>query len=242
MWRTDAGHSHLVRISDFSFIPEIFSVKLVLLKPLLTLWHWYWLTDGQRDRKPDRHAGRTGNSGGGLGRRVQMGTNLVSQSLKGLGEEGKEAMVVGMRGSDCLCLPSCYWMCKILWLSHTTGGTHCTTLLFVRNFHCRKFHCHYRLWLSSPFTDSPGDQAFIYSGFSNIKQLVQVHPCIPDCLGDRPNILLPLRFIAMTVDSDSLNSHCRSVLPSLRIACHTDKVTLSHTFAVQLQWFWTCLL
>lgn len=80
------------------------------------------------------------------------------------------------------------------------------------------FIVHYRLWLSSPFNDSPGEQAFISSGFSNAKQLVQVLPRIPDCLGDRPNIFLPLRFIAfsfiaMTVDIDPLNSHCRSVLP-----------------------------
>ena len=51
------------------------------------------------------------------------------------------------------------------------------------------FNVHHRLWLSSPFTDPPGEQAFIFSILNNLEQLVQHPTRIPDRLGESPNIL-----------------------------------------------------
>ncbi|KAK3884497.1 hypothetical protein Pcinc_011235 [Petrolisthes cinctipes] len=51
------------------------------------------------------------------------------------------------------------------------------------------FNIHHRLWLSSPFTDPPGEQAFIFSILNDLEQLIQYPTRIPDRLGDQPNIL-----------------------------------------------------
>ncbi|MPC82378.1 hypothetical protein E2C01_077042 [Portunus trituberculatus] len=46
-----------------------------------------------------------------------------------------------------------------------------------------------QLWLSSPFTDHPGELAFNFGILHDLEQMMQ-HPIhIPDCLGDTPNIL-----------------------------------------------------
>ena len=51
------------------------------------------------------------------------------------------------------------------------------------------FNVHHHLWLSSSFTDLPGEQAFNFSILNDLEQLVQHPTHIPDRLGDRPNIL-----------------------------------------------------
>ncbi|MPC41161.1 hypothetical protein E2C01_034746 [Portunus trituberculatus] len=45
------------------------------------------------------------------------------------------------------------------------------------------------LWLSSPFTDNPGELAFNFVILYDLEQLVQHPTRIPDSLGDTPNIL-----------------------------------------------------
>ncbi|MCP3678980.1 MAG: hypothetical protein GY782_01260, partial [Gammaproteobacteria bacterium] len=51
------------------------------------------------------------------------------------------------------------------------------------------FNVHHQLWLSSSFTDHPGEQAFNFSLLHDLEQLVQHPTRIPDRLGDQPNIL-----------------------------------------------------
>ena len=51
------------------------------------------------------------------------------------------------------------------------------------------FNVHHQLWLSSNFTDSPGEHAFDFSLSNDLEQLVQHPTRIPDRLGDTPNIL-----------------------------------------------------
>ncbi|MPC41751.1 hypothetical protein E2C01_035355 [Portunus trituberculatus] len=45
------------------------------------------------------------------------------------------------------------------------------------------------LWLSSPFTDHPGELAIDFAILHDLEQLVQHFTRIPDRLGDMPNIL-----------------------------------------------------
>ncbi|MPC60941.1 hypothetical protein E2C01_055002 [Portunus trituberculatus] len=51
------------------------------------------------------------------------------------------------------------------------------------------FNVHHQFWLSSPFTDHPSGLAFNFVILHDLEQLVQHPTCIPDCLGDTPNIL-----------------------------------------------------
>ncbi|MPC44391.1 hypothetical protein E2C01_038064 [Portunus trituberculatus] len=51
------------------------------------------------------------------------------------------------------------------------------------------FNVHHQLWLSSPFTDHPGELAFNFAILHDLEQLVQHPTRVPDCLGDTPNIL-----------------------------------------------------
>ncbi|MPC81381.1 hypothetical protein E2C01_075994 [Portunus trituberculatus] len=48
---------------------------------------------------------------------------------------------------------------------------------------------HHQLWLSSHFTDHPGELAFNFAILLDLEQLVQHPTRIPDRLGDTPNIL-----------------------------------------------------
>ena len=51
------------------------------------------------------------------------------------------------------------------------------------------FNVHHQLWLSSPFTDHPGELAYYFAILHDLEQLVQNPTRIPDRLGDTPNIL-----------------------------------------------------
>ena len=51
------------------------------------------------------------------------------------------------------------------------------------------FNVHHQLWLSSSFTDHPGEQAFNFATLNDLDQLVKHPTRIPDRLGDTPNIL-----------------------------------------------------
>ena len=51
------------------------------------------------------------------------------------------------------------------------------------------FNVHHQLWLSSSFTDQPGEQAYNFAILNDLEQLVQHPTRIPDRLGDTPNIL-----------------------------------------------------
>ncbi|MPC33157.1 hypothetical protein E2C01_026501 [Portunus trituberculatus] len=51
------------------------------------------------------------------------------------------------------------------------------------------FNAHHQLWLSSPFTDLPGELDFNFAILHDIEQLVQHPTRIPDRRGDTPNIL-----------------------------------------------------
>ena len=51
------------------------------------------------------------------------------------------------------------------------------------------FNVHHQLWLSSYFTDQPGEQTFNFIIPYDLDQLVQFSTRIPDRLGDTPNIL-----------------------------------------------------
>ena len=51
------------------------------------------------------------------------------------------------------------------------------------------FNVHHQLWLSSSFTDQPGEQAFNFAILHDLEQLVQHPTRIPDRPGDTPNIL-----------------------------------------------------
>ncbi|MPC28249.1 hypothetical protein E2C01_021447 [Portunus trituberculatus] len=52
-----------------------------------------------------------------------------------------------------------------------------------------QFNVHHQLWLSSPFTDHPGELAFNFAILHTLKQLVQHPTRIPDRLGNTPKIL-----------------------------------------------------
>ena len=51
------------------------------------------------------------------------------------------------------------------------------------------FNVHHQQWLSSTFTDQPGEQAFNFAILHDLEQLVQHPTRIPDCFGDMSNIL-----------------------------------------------------
>ncbi len=51
------------------------------------------------------------------------------------------------------------------------------------------FNVHHQLWLSSSFTEKPGEHAYNFALLNDLEQLVQHPTYIPDCLGDRTNIL-----------------------------------------------------
>ncbi|MPC39085.1 hypothetical protein E2C01_032605 [Portunus trituberculatus] len=51
------------------------------------------------------------------------------------------------------------------------------------------FNIHHQLWLSSSFTDHPGELAFNFAILQDLEQLVQHLIHIPDHLEDTPNIL-----------------------------------------------------
>ncbi|MPC94982.1 hypothetical protein E2C01_090174 [Portunus trituberculatus] len=51
------------------------------------------------------------------------------------------------------------------------------------------FNVHHQLWLSSPFTDHPGELAFKFAIVYHLQQLVQHPTRIPDRLVYTPNIL-----------------------------------------------------
>ncbi len=51
------------------------------------------------------------------------------------------------------------------------------------------FNVHHQLWLSSSFTNLPGENAYNFALLNDLEQLVQHPTRIPDRLGDRPNIL-----------------------------------------------------
>ncbi|KAK8385199.1 hypothetical protein O3P69_012186 [Scylla paramamosain] len=51
------------------------------------------------------------------------------------------------------------------------------------------FNVHHQLWLSSSFTDHPGELAFNFAILHDLEQLVQHPTRIPDRLGDTPIIL-----------------------------------------------------
>ncbi|MPC62823.1 hypothetical protein E2C01_056913 [Portunus trituberculatus] len=51
------------------------------------------------------------------------------------------------------------------------------------------FNVRHQLWLSSPFTDHPGELDFNFAILHDLEQLVQHHTRIPDRFGDMPNIL-----------------------------------------------------
>ena len=51
------------------------------------------------------------------------------------------------------------------------------------------FNVHHQLWLSSPFTDHPGELAYNFSILQDLEQLVQHPTRFPDRPGDTPNIL-----------------------------------------------------
>ena len=48
---------------------------------------------------------------------------------------------------------------------------------------------HHQVWLSSPFTDHPGELAYNFAILHDREQLVPQPTRIPDRLGDTPNIL-----------------------------------------------------
>ena len=50
------------------------------------------------------------------------------------------------------------------------------------------FNVHHQLWLSSNFTDQPGEHAFNFAILNDLEQLVQLPTRVPDRLGDTPNI------------------------------------------------------
>ncbi|MPC33958.1 hypothetical protein E2C01_027329 [Portunus trituberculatus] len=51
------------------------------------------------------------------------------------------------------------------------------------------FNVHHQLWLSSPFTDHPGELPFNFAILHHLEQLVQHPTRILDRLRDMPNIL-----------------------------------------------------
>ncbi|MPC85353.1 hypothetical protein E2C01_080123 [Portunus trituberculatus] len=53
----------------------------------------------------------------------------------------------------------------------------------------RDFNVHHQLWLSSPFTEHPGELALNFGILQDLERLVQHPTSIPDRLGDTPNIL-----------------------------------------------------
>ena len=53
----------------------------------------------------------------------------------------------------------------------------------------KDFNVHHQLWISSSFTDQPGEQTFNFAILHDLEQLVQFPTRIPDRLGDTSNIL-----------------------------------------------------
>ena len=53
------------------------------------------------------------------------------------------------------------------------------------------FSVHHQLWLSSPFTDHPGELAYNFAILHDLEQLLQHHTRIPDRFGDTSKIFLP---------------------------------------------------
>ena len=51
------------------------------------------------------------------------------------------------------------------------------------------FNVHQQLWVSSSFTDQPGEHAFNLAMLYDLEKLVQYPTRIPDRFGDTPNIL-----------------------------------------------------
>ena len=51
------------------------------------------------------------------------------------------------------------------------------------------FNVHHQLWLSSSFTDQPGEQTFNFAILHDLEQLVEFSTRIPNRPGDTPNIL-----------------------------------------------------
>ncbi|MPC37667.1 hypothetical protein E2C01_031154 [Portunus trituberculatus] len=66
------------------------------------------------------------------------------------------------------------------------------------------FNVHHQLWLSSLFTDHPGELALNFAILHDLEQLVQHHTHIPDLLGDMPNILDTSNSSAYAVTLSSL--------------------------------------
>ena len=60
---------------------------------------------------------------------------------------------------------------------------------FAENSVLGNFNVHHQQWLSSPFTDQPGEQAFRFAILHDLEQLLKHHTRIPDRLGDMQNIL-----------------------------------------------------
>ncbi|MPC60082.1 hypothetical protein E2C01_054118 [Portunus trituberculatus] len=60
---------------------------------------------------------------------------------------------------------------------------------FLYPHFCSIAGCCIYLWISSPFTNHPGELAFNFAILHDLQQLVQHPTCIPDHLGDTPNIL-----------------------------------------------------
>ena len=81
------------------------------------------------------------------------------------------------------------WLCKILWLFNFQSGVHLISLSLSWDLHSRDFNVHHQLWLSSSFTDQPGEQSFNFAILHELEQMVQFPKRLPDCLGDTPNIL-----------------------------------------------------
>ncbi len=69
---------------------------------------------------------------------------------------------------------------------------------FLETSILRDFHVHHQLWLSSSFTDQPGEQAFNFALTNDIELLVQHLTHIPNHLGDRP-IIFDLFLTVMTL-------------------------------------------
>ncbi|MPC39818.1 hypothetical protein E2C01_033368 [Portunus trituberculatus] len=60
---------------------------------------------------------------------------------------------------------------------------------FAKFFILGDFNVHHQLWLTSPFTDHPGELASNFTILHDLQQLVQHPTRIPDRLGDKPNMI-----------------------------------------------------
>ncbi|MPC60115.1 hypothetical protein E2C01_054152 [Portunus trituberculatus] len=63
-------------------------------------------------------------------------------------------------------------------------------ILYPLSFQGGNFNVHHQMWLSSPFTDHPGEIAFNFAVLHDLEQLVQHPTRISDRLVDTPNILV----------------------------------------------------